>query len=443
MAKIAAFVIPGYEAPADYANSRGLAMPAQIAANGGTAAVIESYWYQTTNTATSFNTSPGNGQVANADIQSVAAAAVTAGLEVYLKPQIVATVGGQNDLLPGGTIINDAIISSLPNGAGSSTGTNLYSPTGGFTSAINTAGPAGGNSRIVSWHSSAIPGSLNTAYGTVAAVNSTCTYVDANNLTLSAAGTGTPPVVLLVNEAGLATWFGNYQTLLEALLALCSFQLLEIDTEHTYLQTVAGSYYRALITTIQGLYPSLTITLAQQIASFDLIDVNFWDALKYIGLDWYRPIGSSAGGDSLATVEGNWTAFNGQTYLASLAAMSAAWGGKQIMFTEIGYPSVAGCGFSPGTVPGSGATPYNADQTVCVQAFFNQVWNQPWFAGFAWWLWAYPDPTVSEGHTYSPYVDQNSAFKPAGHLMGTYLGGSSWQHRAFTSGSTRYRLNPS
>ncbi|HEX9124618.1 MAG TPA: hypothetical protein VF984_14870 [Actinomycetota bacterium] len=107
----------------------------------------------------------------------------------------------------------------------------------------------------------------------------------------------------------------------------------------------------------------------------------WWDAVDLIGVDAYYPL--TEGNDpTLGELKAAWT-----PYVEQLAELSAAWGDKPIVFTEIGYRSVDGANRLPADMELRGL-PDLQEQADCYRAALESVWGQPWFAGMYWWDWS-------------------------------------------------------
>jgi hypothetical protein len=68
-----------------------------------------------------------------------------------------------------------------------------------------------------------------------------------------------------------------------------------------------------------------------------------------------------------------------QPILANLSALSAANGGKKIIYAEIGYASFSGAAVQPWAC--CTGMPDLAAQATAFTAFFQTAWTQPWFGG--------------------------------------------------------------
>jgi Glycoside Hydrolase Family 113 len=137
--------------------------------------------------------------------------------------------------------------------------------------------------------------------------------------------------------------------------------------------------------------------------------ISWWDALDFIGVDAYYPL-STKPDPKLTELKATW-----KLYISSLASLSAKWR-KPILFTEIGYRSIAGTSMNPGDWQIQGRLDLQ-EQANCYEAAFESVYKLPWFAGLFWWCWS-PNPTVG-GRTDKTYSPHN---KPAEQILMTWFG---------------------
>lgn len=108
--------------------------------------------------------------------------------------------------------------------------------------------------------------------------------------------------------------------------------------------------------------------------------IPFWQQLDYIGVDAYFPVSE----EKTPTVE---NASQGwQTWKKALADFSAKTE-RKILFTEVGYRSVDFAGKEPWKSDRSLNTANLKAQENLLQAFFEEIWSQPWFAGGFIWKW--------------------------------------------------------
>lgn len=165
-------------------------------------------------------------------------------------------------------------------------------------------------------------------------------------------------------------------------------------------------YWRKLITEIRAVYKG-KLTYA---ANWDEYKrVPFWDALDYIGVDAYFPVSES----KTPTVEearAGW-----QRWKEELKTVSKK-ENKKILFTEYGYRSVDFAGKEP-WVSDWKITSLNFDsQKNTLQALYEEIWSQDWFAGGFLWKW-FIAHEHSGGETDNQFSPQN---KPAENIVKEY-----------------------
>jgi hypothetical protein len=107
--------------------------------------------------------------------------------------------------------------------------------------------------------------------------------------------------------------------------------------------------------------------------------VPFWDKLDFIGIDAYFPIASGKNPD-LARIKKGW-----KKHKTDLAAYSGEMK-KPILFTEIGYKSNDYALEKPWETDYSKPSNINL-QALGYQGFFEEIWNEKWFAGAYMWKW--------------------------------------------------------
>jgi hypothetical protein len=120
--------------------------------------------------------------------------------------------------------------------------------------------------------------------------------------------------------------------------------------------------------------------------------IEWWDAVDYIGIDAYYPLQvpgatpnsctwpaqASVPQATVAELVSAYTPFVDQ-----VANLSSKFGGKSVLFTEIGYRSCPASQACPGaSCFGHGSA---AVQANMVEAMFQAWWGRPFFAGFHWW----------------------------------------------------------
>lgn len=214
-------------------------------------------------------------------------------------------------------------------------------------------------------------------------------------------------------EAQWDAWFESYQAFINHYAQIAA----DYDVEQFCIGTeldgtvVEELRWRELITGTGGIKSIYTGPLVYAANHTYNNVVMFWDALDYIGIDAYYVVAVT----TTATVNDfklGWT--NPISFLANLAD---EWD-KDIIFTEIGYRSIDGAGMAPWAYEGNPALDLQ-EQADLYQAFFETVYQEPWFAGVFWWSW---DTNPMQGgpcdRGYTP-LD-----KPAETVLRQYFGGA-------------------
>jgi hypothetical protein len=128
--------------------------------------------------------------------------------------------------------------------------------------------------------------------------------------------------------------------------------------------------------------------------------VEFWGDLDFIGVQAYYPL-SDAPHPSLAQIRTAWLPI--VTRLEALARRT----GRPVVFTEVGYKSVAGTLAAPWSWDTRGKTDFGL-QRDAYRALFEAVWSRSWFGGTFIWKW---HPLASRAR---PSPDRERDFTPQG-----------------------------
>ena len=179
--------------------------------------------------------------------------------------------------------------------------------------------------------------------------------------------------------------------------------MLVIGTE---LKTMSGSAYtsrwKQIVASVRRRF-SGRLTYAANWNEYQ--QVRFWGDLDYIGIDAYFPL-SGSGSPTAASLLAAWTS---RGYVGALAGASRAFG-KQVLFTEIGYRSIAGSTAQPNLWNSGGIYDMN-EEANAYEAAFQAFSGRSWFAGMYWWSWPATLPANGWNGDYTP------ADKPAESVM--------------------------
>ncbi|MBS1867841.1 MAG: hypothetical protein JSS69_18165, partial [Acidobacteria bacterium] len=164
-----------------------------------------------------------------------------------------------------------------------------------------------------------------------------------------------------------ARWFAQYRIFLEHYARLATeihADLFCVGVEFDKLSKDAEAW-RSLIARARELYSGPLVYAANFGDEFE--NVEFWDALDYIGMDEYYSLP-----DNLSTEE----------LVRRVEAVQKRFQ-RPVIFTEVGFPSVAGGNRNPWDEP-----PEELSlelQARCYEEIFRAFYEKPWFAGMYWW----------------------------------------------------------
>ena len=214
------------------------------------------------------------------------------------------------------------------------------------------------------------------------------------------------------NEKDWDAWFSSYEKFIMAYAKMAKkhkVEILCVGTELSFTTQKEGKW-RSLIQKVKDVYKGEIIYAANW---DNFKNIKFWDELSYVGIDAYFPLTYEAS-PSLEDLKNGWEKWKNEISQWHLTV------NKPIVFTEIGYASTTHAPYEPW----KGGSYGNADpdiQKKCYEAFFQTVWNEPWFAGVYWWKW---DTNVRAGGKYNrQFTPQN---KPAQEVIKAHYKGEAF-----------------
>ncbi|MFN7923451.1 MAG: hypothetical protein U0Q16_25340 [Bryobacteraceae bacterium] len=163
-------------------------------------------------------------------------------------------------------------------------------------------------------------------------------------------------------------WFKQYGALMEhyaRFAARIHADLFAIGTELGWLAEYPREW-REVARRVRATYPGPLTYAATQGPEFE--GIEFWDALDYIGLDNYYPLG-----DDYSTAE----------MMRRIEAVQRKFG-KPVLFTEAGYSAAEGARRSPWEDE-TGKPLSLEEQAKCYRALLSAFHGKEWFAGVYWW----------------------------------------------------------
>lgn len=185
-------------------------------------------------------------------------------------------------------------------------------------------------------------------------------------------------------------WFASYREFIYHYADLAQRGGASALVVGTELRSLSGPAYTArwrdIIAGVRQRF-SGALTYAATANGDEYEQVRFWDRLDYIGVDAYFSL-TSADDPSVADLVSAWTR---RGYISSLSALAQTYG-KQVLFTEIGYRSIAGAAITPQVWWTQGTYDMSA-QADAYEAAFEAFQGRGWFAGMYWWAWPAELPT--------------------------------------------------
>ena len=201
-------------------------------------------------------------------------------------------------------------------------------------------------------------------------------------------------------------WFSSFQSFILKYAAIAqsnNVEMLCFGTEYRELTNANLSNWTTTINLIRGIYTGKLVYAANAVGAGDeFTSVVFWNQVDVIGLDAYFPL-TNQSDPTVAQLVAAWSNNrNGENVVAAIANFKGAYPTKPLIFTEIGYRSLAGTNTAPYDFTLAGAVD-PIEQQNCYEAMY-EVWSQQptVMTGTFWWSWAVPVPSASDTD-YTPW----------------------------------------
>ena len=184
-------------------------------------------------------------------------------------------------------------------------------------------------------------------------------------------------------EEGWKEWQADYRAFILFYAQIAEKNNVEMFCIGTELSRVAvekPDYWRQLIQEVREVYSGELTYAANWYKEYEKI--QFWDQLDYIGVQAYFPL-THHNFPSAEEISKGW-----KPHLSSLESVHKKFD-KKVLFTEMGYKSIANSAVKPWEwiyhMDEEDKTYSTETQSNCYKAFFDTVWDQPWFAGVHIW----------------------------------------------------------
>jgi len=205
-----------------------------------------------------------------------------------------------------------------------------------------------------------------------------------------------PGEVEMKNEEDWQLWFNNYYEwiLHYAMMAeIHEMDVLCIGTEFVQATLQRPDDWRKIIKKLRGIYSGKLTYAANWGDEFE--KMIFWEDLDYIGLNCYYPLSKNNNASNKELKAGF------QEVVEKIERVYKK-EKKRIIFTEIGFRSVAMPWLNPHAEPDRAFN--EAHQKRCYETVFAGIENQPWCQGILWWKFpSYLGHRGQENTGYSPY----------------------------------------
>lgn len=231
-----------------------------------------------------------------------------------------------------------------------------------------------------------------------------------------------------VQPSNPTAWFTSYRNFAVHYAQIAQaegVELLAFGTEMPSMTVPAyATQWNQVIDAIKAVYTGKLTFSSNQPTEFQ--QITFWNRCDYLGIGpYYSLTDSTPPSPSLDAIVGGWrNSLEGGDLIQLFSQVSAQYGNKPVLFTELGYNSVDTATFEPWK--GTQSLPENqALQKRAYDALFLTLQKQPWFAGVFWWDWLTNPNAGTQGLDRRDYTPQN---KPAEQsLKNFYLGLSASQ----------------
>lgn len=185
------------------------------------------------------------------------------------------------------------------------------------------------------------------------------------------------------DEAAWKAWFESYAQVITHYAALA--QEMDADAFNVGTELTGTSQrekdWRGVIAAVRTVFKGPLVYGANW---GEEDQVQWWDAVDFIGVDAYYPLTQSFN-PTIDQLEAAW-----KPQVTHLGNLSKKWN-KPIIFTEIGYRSIDGANTAPWDYQVSAKIDLQ-EQADCYTAVYKAFSDQSWWHGIFWWNWT-PNPS--------------------------------------------------
>lgn len=217
----------------------------------------------------------------------------------------------------------------------------------------------------------------------------------------------------MTNDQDWEVWEDEYKEYIMTFARMAEEEKVELFCVGTELKAVTQArpyYFGALADSVRKVF-SGKITYASNWDNYE--QIRFWDKMDLVGVDGYFPLLEDQTPEVAPLVKA-WEAEKRKLKATSEKT------GKPILFAEWGYLSMDQSGWRTWELEGDPKA-YGLNLTAqrnCYEAFFEALWDEPWFAGGFVWQW-YCDAPNAGGSNDKDHTPQN---KPAFEVLKKWYG---------------------
>ena len=223
-----------------------------------------------------------------------------------------------------------------------------------------------------------------------------------------------------ISPSSASAWFTSFNNFILHYANIAKAYNVEMLCFGTEYKSMSGAVNAAAwantISQIRSAYPApglLAYAANSAAVGDEYTTVSFWNLVDVIGLDGYFSLTNHAD-PTLSELIAAWSMNkNSENVIAAVQNFAASYPNQPVIFTEIGYRSVAGGNINPWDFT-TGSIVDDTEQRNCYEAMY-EVWSQQTaIKGNFWWAWPVPQPVLATDTDYSTWT------KPAQGILQTW-----------------------
>ncbi len=189
-----------------------------------------------------------------------------------------------------------------------------------------------------------------------------------------------PGSIEMKTEEDWGRWFQNYERMIRVFAAHAArlrADMFVVGVEYARATKGHDKEWRHVIASVREIYKGPVTYAAHGME--EATAITFWDALDLIGVNAYFPLSESMA-PAPEELQSAW-----RRHAAELSDLARRHGGKRILLTEVGYPSVDGASRRPYMWAPRGSVVDEREQADCYDAMMTVLKDAQWLAGVFLW----------------------------------------------------------